>query len=119
MTGRYFDNSDVKSDDVNTSIPNEFGMTNNEHKTDPEYDQTEGDMTRFIQASIERSQMYDSDQSTSTIKQVMDISSNVISEIPILISHTDHVIRKAISIGKECFHTITDLKKSLYPAKKD
>lgn len=119
MTGRYFDDSHVKSDEVNTSISNGIDMTNNEHKTDSEYDQTESDITHYIRSSMERSQKYDSDQLTSTIKQVTTISSNVISEIPIFISHTEHVIRKAVSIGSKGIHIVTNLKNSLYSAKGD
>lgn len=119
MKGQYFDNSRVKSNQENTANPDVLDVTNNEHKNYSECDQTESELTRFIRLSVESSQKYNSNQSLSTIKQVMDISSNAISGIPIFVNHSNHIIRKAVSAGKECIHTITDLKNSLYLSKED
>jgi hypothetical protein len=119
MTRRYFDSDRVESDDENNSNPEYRGMTNSEIKDETELDQTESETTRFIRSSMERSQKFDLDRSLSTIQQVVNISSNAISRIPILINQTDSGIRKAISTGKQGIQTITDLKNSLYPAKED
>jgi hypothetical protein len=119
MTGPHKDNSCDEFDDVITSNSTDLGMPINEHESYPKGAPIESEITRFIRSSVEGSQKYEPDQTTSTIKQVMDISNDAFSEIPILINHADHIIKKAISLGKEGIQTIIELKNSFSMTKRD
>ncbi|HET6589713.1 MAG TPA: hypothetical protein VFG45_06080 [Candidatus Nitrosocosmicus sp.] len=119
MTGRCIDNPCDGFNDVKTSNSAELGMPINEHESYPKGAPIESEITRFIRSSVERSQKYEPDQTTSTIKQVIDISNDAFSEIPILINYADHFIKKAISLGKEGIQTITELKNSFSMTKRD
>lgn len=110
MTANSDDGHGIKSKHIEAPEGNDFCNTISKKTFEPNPVQIESDITRFIRVSVERSLEGESRQTSSAFKQVVEITNNVITEIPIVIDHTNHYIRKFISVGRDGISTINSFK---------
>ncbi len=81
-------------------------------------DELESDVTRAIRESIKRNSHNINDSETS-FKQFLDLTMNVVNEIPTMVNVTGKTINKMIDKGKEGIESINNFKNGMSYSFKD
>ncbi len=82
-------------------------------------DESESDVTRAIRESIERNSRGNTRDSETSFKQVLDLATNVVNEIPTMVNETGKTINRIIVKGKEGIESINNFKNSMSYSWKD
>lgn len=82
-------------------------------------DESESDVTRAIKDSIESNSRGDTKDSETSFKQVLDLATNVVNEIPTMVNATGKTINKIILKGKDGIESINNFKNNISYSWKD
>lgn len=102
--------SDPSSKDESSKVD-----INDQSSSNPTH--AESDITRYIRSSVERSMDHNSEQTTSTFRQIVDVTNCVISEIPVIVNRTNKIMNKMILVGQEQIQVLTNFKNSIIQSK--
>ena len=102
------------SDPSSKGEPDRFGIND---PSDSNATHAESEITRCIRSSVERSMDRNSDKTTSTFRQIMDVTNCVIAEIPVIVNHTNKIMNKMILVGQKQAQVLTNFKNSIIQSK--
>lgn len=117
MVQEIFDSykDEDNTDGINKNTDAKYTTRSNNNNLD----ESESDVTRAIRDSIERNSSGNTRDSETSFKQVLDLATNVVNEIPTMVNATGKTINKIILKGKDGIESINNFKNNISYSWKD